>query len=38
MIYTTKKKETSNIPGVVFGFGVYAIFIVAVAHTLVGSI
>ena len=38
MIYNTKEKETSSVPGVVFGVLVYAAFIVISAHAVVGGI
>lgn len=38
MIYTTKEKEVSSVPGVVFGFAVYVAFIIATAHAVVGGI
>lgn len=38
MMYNTKEKERSHIPGVVFGVVVYAAFIVITAHAVVGGI
>jgi len=38
MIYSTKEKETSSVPGVLFGLAVYAAFIIATAHAVVGGI
>lgn len=38
MIYNTKEKEASSVPGVVFGLAVYAAFIVIAAHAVVGGI
>ena len=35
---SSKEKETSSVPGVVFGVVVYAAFIVIAAHAVVGGI
>ena len=38
MNYNTKEKEASSVPGVLFGLAVYAAFIIAAAHAVVGGI
>ena len=38
MNYNSKEKETSSVPGVVFGVLVYAAIIVITAHAVVGGI
>jgi hypothetical protein len=38
MNYNTEEKEPSSVPGVIFGLAVYAAFIIATAHAVVGGI